>query len=122
LTTVLRENQFARLSLSEICGQKLKRRATVARYVFPKLAKALAKRHPENRRLVAEMQRQQFCTLVLTAAEFLHGRGIVPNYKTLSPYIAHAGKLRCHWAIEYLYRVRAELGYEDLGEQLLLAV
>jgi hypothetical protein len=123
LSTILRENQFAMMSFSEICEKKLNRRDTVVREAFPDHARALAKRYLENRRLLGEMQRQQFCASIRTVAQFLHGRGIVPNYKTLSPFLlAHAGKLRCQWAIECLSRVRAELGYEDVGEQLLLPV
>jgi hypothetical protein len=68
------------------------------------------------------MQRQQFCAAIKTAAKFLHSRGIVPNHKTLSNLLSQPGKLRCQWAIECLAQVRAELGYEEVGEQLLLPV
>jgi hypothetical protein len=122
LLTIIRENRFAMLSFSEICKEKLKRGDVVVRQYQPELAKTISKRYLENRRLLGEMQRQQFCTAVRTAAKFLHGRGIVPNHKNLKSYLGQPGKLRSQWAIECLSQVRAELGYEDLGEQLLFPI
>ena len=122
LLTVIRENRFAMMSFSEICKKKLGRGDIVVRQYHPELARTISKRYLENRRLLGEMQRQQFCAAIKTAAQFLHGRGIVPNHKTLSNLLSQPGKLRCQWAIECLSKIRAELGYEEIGEQLLLPV
>jgi hypothetical protein len=109
-------------SLSEICEKKLKRRDMVVRQVFPELTKAIAKRYLENRKQAAEIRHEQFCTAIKAWARRLHARGFVPNHKTLAPFLDTPTKLRCDWAIAALTEVRIELGYEDEGEQLLLAV
>jgi hypothetical protein len=67
-------------------------------------------------------KRNQFCALIETVARFLHARRIIPNYKTLQAYVDNPGRLRCDWAIAAIKKVRIELGYEDLGEQLDLPI
>lgn len=110
------------MPFSEICRSKLKRRDIVVRQHFPELARAIAKRHLDNRKTMAQVRQEQYCTGIKAFARSLHCRGVVPNHKTLAPFIDQPGKLRCEWAIAALREVRAELGYEDIGEQLLLAV
>ena len=69
---------------------------------------------------MATERRKEYCAIVKSRARFLHSRGVVPNYKTLGPYMDQPGKLRSSWAIEALREVRVELGYENQAEQLLL--
>ncbi|ACB74324.1 TniQ family protein [Opitutus terrae] len=122
LSTILRENRYSMMSFSEICSRKLRRRDVVIRQNFPEEARLVARRYLENRKLMADIKRDQFCAALETVARFLHARGIVPNYKTLSPYLDRPSKLRCAWAIAALRRVREELGYEDPSEQLMLLI
>jgi hypothetical protein len=122
LTAILRESRFAMLSFTEICERQLHRRELVVRRNFPELARAIAKRYLDNRRLMAEVRQQQFCAAIQTTARFLHARGIVPNHKTLSPYLDRASKLRCAWALSALRQIRIKLGYENMDEQLLLPI
>lgn len=122
LTTLLRENEGAMLSFHEICCKKLKRKPEVVRQTFPELSRTISRRYLDNRRLMADIRRQQYCAAMRTIAFFLHGRAITPNYKTLTPYLDQPSKLRCAWAIEALREIRAELGYESNEEQLCLLV
>jgi len=122
LVSILRENRYAMMSFVEICEKKLKRGNFVVRQNFPDLSREISKRYLENRKLFAVLRHDQFCTAIKTVSRFLHSRGIVPNHKTLSPYLDCASKLRCAWAIAALSEVRIELGYEDAGEQLMLLV
>ncbi len=122
LTEILRDNLYALLPFEEICEKKLDRGGFVVRQYFPDLAQSISKRYLANRRLLAEIRREQFCTAIKTVSRFLHSRGITPNHKTLQQYLDKPTRLRCDWAIAALREVRAELGYDDDGEQLLLAV
>ncbi|MBI2518166.1 MAG: TniQ family protein [Opitutae bacterium] len=120
LTSILRDNKFAMLPFETICQEKLGRRAMVVRQNFSDEARAIARRYLDNRRLMAAIQREQFCAAIRTTAKFLHSRGIVPNHKTLAAFLDRPSKLRCDWAIEALRQIRCELGLEDDGEQLAL--
>jgi hypothetical protein len=122
LTRILRENRYAMMSFSEICREKLGRRDTVIRQTFPNEARAIGQRYLENRRLMGEVRRNQFCASIQTVATLLHSRDTVPNHKTISAYVDAPSRLRSDWAIEALKKIRMELGYEDPGEQLLLPV
>jgi transcriptional regulator with XRE-family HTH domain len=122
LTEILRDNLYALLPFEEICEKKLDRGGFVVRQCFPDLAQSISKRFLANRRLLAEIRREQFCSAIKTVSRFLHSRGITPNHKTLQQYLDRPTRLRCDWAIAALREVRAELGYEDDGEQLLLTV
>lgn len=121
LTTIVRENLYPMMSFSEICSRHLNRRDTVVREVFPDAARTISARFLANRQLLARVQREQFIGEIRAIAEFLHSQGIVPNYKTMRPYLQRPGRLRCAWAIEALEIVRTELGYSE-SEQLLLGI
>jgi hypothetical protein len=122
LTRIIRSNDYAILSFTEICRKKLDRNDIVVRENFPELACAIAKRFLEGRKLLADVKRNQLCAAIQTYARYLHSRGIIPNHKTLQQYVDRPTMLRCAWAIEALRQVRTELGYEDQDEQLLLAI
>lgn len=122
LSSILRENKYAMMSFAEICEKKLNRRCTIVRDYFPVASRAIAKRYLENHKLTAQVGQQQYCTAVKAWSRHLHTRGIVPNHKTLKPFVERPSKLRCEWAMAALKEARIELGYEDTGEQLLLAV
>jgi hypothetical protein len=105
-----------------VCEKKLHRRELVVREHFPELAKAISKRYLENRKLRATVRRAQFCAGLNTMARELHAKGIVPNHKTLTPFMDNPSKMRCEWAISALRDIRSELGYESKDEQLQLAI
>jgi len=109
-------------SFDEICDKRLNRNPWVVRQYFPELAKAIAKRYLDNRKLMASIRQEQFCASIRAVSRFLHFRGTVPNHKTLAPYLDQPARLRCEWAIRALQEVKAELGYQNDGEQLILAV
>lgn len=122
LTSIIRENKFANMPFREICAKKLKRRDLVVRQNFPELSRQISKRYLENRRLDAQVRQEQYCAAIKAYSRRLHARGMVPNHKTLALFVDRPSKLRCEWAIVAMREVRTELGYEDEGEQLLLAV
>jgi hypothetical protein len=122
LLTIIRENKFAMMPFRQICEEKLDRRDIVVRQYFPELSRAISQRYLDNKRLMAESRRAQFCVAIQATARLLHQKGMVPNHKTLRPYLDRAGKLMCDWAIRALREVRIELGYEDQAEQLFLPI
>jgi transcriptional regulator with XRE-family HTH domain len=122
LRAIIRENRYPTLSFREICEQKLKRGPTIVRDYFPELAKELARRNLGNRRLKAQVEKNQYCESIRTYAKILHEKGIIPNHKTLAHFIDHPSRLRCSWAVEALKQIRLELGYETNDEQLELAL
>ena len=101
---------------------QLKRNDPVVRQTFPFLAKEIAQRYLRNRKLWALQQRDSYCAVIKTTSRFLHSIGVVPNHKTLKPYLKPAGRLMTDYAREALHEVRVELGYYAEGEQLTLAV
>src|SRR5690606_1337258 len=119
---IVRENRFPLMSFTEICQRKLKRREVIVRELFPDLAKRISRRYRDTRKVMADIRQEQFCAGLKAAARALHSRGVVPNHKTLKPYVSPSTNIRCEWAIAALRNVRMELGYESAEEQLLLPV
>jgi hypothetical protein len=90
----------------------------VIRQYFPELSRKISQRYLQNRKLLAQLEQDQYCTAIKSIARHLNAQGITPNHKTISQYVKQPGKLRCDYAIAALREVRAELGYYN-HERLL---
>jgi hypothetical protein len=118
LNNIIDQNLHALVSFSEICRKHIKRSDIFIRQCFPELSRKISQRYLHNRKLLAQLKQDQYCTAIKSIARHLHGNGIIPNHKTIAQYVEQPGKLRCAYAIEALREVRVELGYYN-HERLL---